>query len=133
MKALHPPLLLTLLCMLASPIAAAPAPQVTLSEKVVSFCQQREGEQVGNGQCAALATEALRFAGAKGRGPDHPAKGDYTWGQQIFFLEVSARERKIDGKPADIQAGDIIQFRDTRWVSKRGRGSYTMTFQHHTA
>lgn len=42
-------------------------------ESVVEFCRQHMGERVGSGQCAALAFQALKAAGAQTKaGPDFP-------------------------------------------------------------
>src|SRR3954462_5088004 len=122
-----------LCCCLIFQLAAAPAGQQSLGEKVVAFCQDHKGEQVGDGECASLANQALRAAGAKGRGPDRPAKGDYTWGTQIYYIESQQSTPKAEGKPFDIKPGDIIQLRDVKFAGRRPGGTYSMTFGHHTA
>src|SRR5436309_7537023 len=114
-------------------ISAAPTSQQNLSDKIIVFCQQHKGEQVGDGECASLANQALRAAGAKGRGPDRPDKGDYTWGTQIFYIEAQGSSPKTEGKPFDIKPGDIIQLRDVKFAGRRPGGTYSMTFGHHTA
>src|SRR6476469_5059447 len=63
----------------------------TLGDKVVEFCQDHKGEQVGDGECASLANHALKAADARGRGPDDPNKGDYTWGKLVFTLEAGSK------------------------------------------
>ena len=124
---------LILACVIVATIAAAPAPQQNLGEKVVAFCQEHKGEQVGDGECASLANQALRAAGAKGRGADRPEKGDYTWGTQIFYIEAQESAPKTEGKPFDIKPGDIIQLRDVKFKGRRPGGTYSMSFAHHTA
>jgi hypothetical protein len=115
-------------------LAAAPSgKQEGLGEKIVAFCQSKKGEMVGNGECATLAQTALKSAGARGRGPDRPSKGDYTWGDQIVFVEGGDTEPKIEGKTGEIKAGDIIQLRDVKFKGRRPGGTYSMTFDHHTA
>ncbi len=114
-------------------ISAAPTGQQNLGDKVVAFCQEHKGEQVGDGECASLANQALKAVGAKGRGPDHPEKGDYTWGTQIFYIEAQESAPKTEGKPFDIKPGDIIQLRDVKFKGRRPGGTYSMTFGHHTA
>jgi hypothetical protein len=124
------------------PAAAAQKPaasdpkkkEPTLAEKVVAYCAQHKGKQVGTGQCADLATEALKAAGAKGRGKDSPKEGDYTWGELVFAREMTVSSGPQEtGKRADIKPGDVIQFRDTKWVYRSGN-RISMTFApHHTA
>ena len=112
---------------------AAPPPATkpqSLGAKVVAYCQKHKGEQVGNGECAVLAVEALKAAGAKRRGPDAPAKEDYTWGKLVYTFEAG---KQPEGKAADLKPGDIVQFRDAKIRSKVTGGTYTQTFPHHTA
>ena len=109
----------------------------TVGERIVQFCRQNKDQKVGDGDCYDLAKYALNAAGAKPqfRNPDHPAKGDYVWGQLVVLLEATGKGLKWTGKGKDIRPGDVIQFRDTRWEGKRasGKGTYSMTFKHHTA
>lgn len=96
--------------MLASQTSAL-ANRDALGERVIAYCKNHMGERVGNGQCAGLAAQALKAAGAKMRaGADYPGKGDYVWGRQILLVEGSADGPKITGDIADVQPGDIIQF-----------------------
>src|SRR4051812_26299630 len=121
-------------CLIISSLAAAPAAQQSLGEKVVAFCQQHKGDQVGDGECAALAIQALREAGAKTRGKDFPNQGDYTWGTRVFTIEAQGESApKTEGKTFDIKPGDIIQLRDVKFKGRRPGGTYSMTFGHHTA
>lgn len=121
-------------CFALFQLAAAPANQPSLGEKVVAFCQEHKGEQVGDGECAALANHALRAAAAKGRGNDFPNKGDYSWGTRIFTIEGQGESAaKTEGKSFDIKPGDIIQLRDVKFKGRRPGGTYSMSFPHHTA
>jgi hypothetical protein len=106
-----------------------------LGEKIVAFCEQHKGEMVGNGECATLAGQALKAAGAKSRGPDAPDKGDYVWGELVLTLEHDTTGAKVSGKRDAVRPGDVIQFRDAKFAGKKpgGKGTYTMTFPHHTA
>jgi len=114
-------------------LAAAPVKQDSIGEKIVAFCQDHKGEMVGDGECASLANQALRAAGAKGRGEDRPEKGDYVWGEQVCFIEGNETGQKIEGKSADIRAGDVVQLRNVKFKGRRPGGTYSMTFEHHTA
>jgi hypothetical protein len=102
----------------------------TLGEKVVEFCESHRGEPVGDGECAALASHALKAVGARGRGPDDPNKGDYTWGKLVYTQEAGT---KPVGKVADVKPGDVIQFRDAKWVTRVGNRISTTSAPHHTA
>jgi hypothetical protein len=104
-----------------------------LGEKVLAYCRQHKGEQVGEGECSNLAEEALRSAGAKGRGADDPGEGDYVWGKLVFRLEREGSGLKSTGSRADIKPGDVIQFRDAKFQGRRGSASYTLTAPHHTS
>jgi hypothetical protein len=108
----------------------APAAEpMTLGDKVVAYCEQRKGKQVGSGECAALAEQALAAVGARGRGPDNPNPGDYTWGRLVFVLKGEGNKAVPEGKSEDLQPGDIIQFRNAKWEGK----GYSMGFPGHTA
>ena len=109
---------------------AARAPPPAMGDQIVAFAQARRGHSVGDGQCFALADQALKSASAKSAADfgtvDHDA--DYVWGTATSV---------VDAKP-----GDIIQFRDYRYdreitTDLGGGGSDTRTdFQerpHHTA
>lgn len=102
----------------------------TLGDKVVEFCKEHKGEQVGDGECAALAIHALKEAGAHGRYEDDPNPGDYVWGKRVFLLEAGS---KPVGKLADVKPGAVIQFRDARWVTRVGNRTTTTSAPHHTA
>jgi hypothetical protein len=101
-------------------IAALWTAEVPLSEKVVEYARSRLGEQVGDGECTALAAAALRHAGARLR------RGSPTpWGEEVDSLR-------------DARPGDILQFENAVFVRHRvlengGILTTTMTFDHHTA
>jgi len=75
-------------------------PHPAISTRIVSYARNQSGTRVGDGQCFALADRALTGAGAKSAGdfgtitPD----ADYVWGTSVAL--------------SDLQAGDVIQFRD---------------------
>ena len=109
---------------LASPVRAAVS--LSLGNRVVAFCRAHLGQRVGNGECAGLAYQALKSAGAAPRGgPDYPGKGDYVWGRQVVLVESSPSGPKLTGAFSQIQPGDIMQYRDVRF----GR----IHASHHTA
>jgi hypothetical protein len=94
-----------------------------LNRKVVTFAREHVGRKVGNGLCTSLASEALRFAGA--RPPLWNPDGDFVWGRPV-------------GSFREAMTGDVLQFRDAvfqgkRWVTKRRWESWSHTYPHHTA
>lgn len=104
--------------------------QPSMADRIVAFARQRRGERVGNGQCFALADQALRNAGAKGAAEygEITPDADYVWGNAV--------------SASDLRPGDVIQLRDYRYdrtVSTEnpdGSGSATDDFKehdHHTA
>lgn len=109
----------------------------TVGERIVQFCRENKDKQVGAGNCYALAAKALNAANAKPRflNPDFPGKEDYVWGQLVLYQEATKTGLKRTGKAKDLRLGDVIQFRDTKFEGKRpnGKGTYSLTFPHHTA
>jgi hypothetical protein len=100
----------------------APPP---LGDQVVAFARGKIGQRVGSGECFDLADQALRGAGAKSAadfGVVTP-NADYVWGTSVSL--------------ANVQAGDIIQFRNYRYDRTIDTATRTDTdFQerpHHTA
>jgi hypothetical protein len=106
---------------------------LSLGDKIVSFCEENKGKQVGDGECTALATEAFKAVGAKPQGKDDPKEGDYVWGDRVFTLEASELGQKPNGKLTAIKPGDVIQFRDSKFVVRSGSRTDTFGFPHHTA
>jgi hypothetical protein len=99
-----------------------------LNQRIVNFLQARIGIRLGGGECAQMATEALRVAGARftNIGPDAPFAGDYTWGALVKGL-VEWNGKIYDTHPtAAVQPGDIIQYRSVTFKD----GSYAA---HHTS
>lgn len=97
-----------------------------IGTQVVQYAQARAARRVGDGECFALADGALRNAGAKSAADfgSVTEDADYVWGAAVSL--------------ADVQPGDIIQFRDyevTRREEKQD-GSWqerTEKRPHHTA
>jgi hypothetical protein len=114
--------------------AVAPAAEHEATEsKIVAFCKKHLGEQVGSGECAALAKQALDSVGAKTRWPEEPAAGDYTWGKLILTIEHTDTGIKFTGHREELAAGDVLQYRDAKFQGKKGKGHYTQSMPHHTA
>jgi hypothetical protein len=103
-------LLALLLCGVDAPV----------NEKIVEFARSKLGQRVGDGQCTALAVEALQDAGARRPGPRSG-----IWGDELKSLR-------------DARPGDILQFEGAVFVRRRVRDdgalvTRTFSFPHHTA
>jgi hypothetical protein len=114
------------------------AQQQRINEKVIQFCKDHRGKQVGGGQCTDLAEAALKHADAKPRTAfkDNPGQGDYVWGELVYALEMKDDTRKESKDPKrTIQPGDVIQYRDATFKGKdlRGFENYEAACPHHTA
>jgi CHAP domain-containing protein len=103
--------------------------RASIAALVVRYARRNRGSRVGNGECFALVDEALRGAGAK-TARDFgtlTADADYVWGTSVTL--------------ADLQPGDVIQFRDysyervvvTRDSSMTTTDELTVDRPHHTA
>lgn len=107
-----------------------------LNAAILKFCESKEGKRVGSGECAHLANEALRVAGAEytqigadgKRIPDSPSSGDYVWGSQVKTYSFDAKTKKVSDSDTQTKCkpGDILQFRDVKT-------STGFSFPHHTA
>lgn len=106
-------LALCLILVLGPAPSSALAP--SLGDRVVAFCLTHLGQRVGNGECAGLAFQALKAAGARPRtGPDYPNRGDYVWGTPVLVVGIQDGSAVRVGTYSDVQPGDVIQFRDVR-------------------
>jgi hypothetical protein len=92
----------------------------TVDAKVVAFARSKLGQRVGDGECTALAGEALRQAGAR-----LPGRGGRAWGEERKSL-------------ADARPGDVLQFEGVVFVHQRIREdgaviTLNASYPHHTA
>lgn len=99
------------------------------NKQIVYFCKQHLGQQVGDGECFALASHAFREAGLTRPLEQNPGKGDFVWGKLVLYLQGTGSEPVAEGQMAKIAAGDIIQFRDAAFKKKKR----SERFEHHTA
>jgi len=98
-----------------------------LNEKVLAYCREHLDKEVGNGECAGPAAQALKAAGARVHaGPDAPRERDYVWGREVGRIDTRSGAPTETGSVADIRPGDILQFRDVKFGKTGG-------FAHHTA
>jgi hypothetical protein len=95
------------------PVVVAPAPQAAnLNQQILNFCQSHLHSKVGGGECAHLANEALRVAGADFTGTDPNHNGDYVWGTLITTMSHGKAS-----STARCQPGDIIQFQNVTFAN----------------
>jgi hypothetical protein len=90
-----------------SPITAVSS-QV-LEDRVAAFVAARVGQRVGGGECAHLANEALRAAGAR-FAIFGPTGTDYTWGGLVTRVTGYPSRAVYSSPAAMIRPGDIIQY-----------------------
>jgi len=113
------------LAIVASTLAGpGQAAEPALNAKIVQYAKSQLGKKVDTGECWELVRRAFEFAGAKMFPPYGPT-ADYVWGTEI-------RDQ------SQIQPGDVIQFRDAEFVSRKtlANGAVqttTLTLPHHTA
>lgn len=99
-----------------------------LSGHILTFCKANLGKKVGNGQCAVLASEAIKSVGAKPRGKDAPKADDYVWGAPVAAIEGGSKAG-LD----KVQPGDALQFRDAAFKGVSGKAWWSYSAAHHTA
>ena len=97
--------------------------------QIVDFCKQHLGQQVGDGECFALASHAFRAAGLTRPSEQTPNHGDFVWGKLVLYLQGNGSESAAEGTMANIMPGDVIQFRDAVFKKKK----HSEHFKHHTA
>lgn len=123
----------------ARAVPVTPLPEVasfSYGPSILAYCRENLGRTIGTGQCASLATTALRNSGAAIRGgPDWPAEGDYVWGDPVAFVQAGFTGLKGTHDLAKVTAGDIVQFHDTSFsgYNHADGGVYRMEADHHTA
>lgn len=98
------------------------APQAaSLNDRIIKFCNSHLGSKVGGGECAHLAQEALRVAGANFVPQDPHHNGDYVWGKLLTTISHGR-----DSSSVRCQPGDIIQFQNVKLSNGK-------SYDHHTA
>jgi len=75
--------------------------------KLVAFCKSNLGKQVGNGECWTLADQAFKSCGLKR--PDGESR---VWG------------RLLDLKNEQIEAGDIVEYRNAKFSNGSRTGPF---------
>ena len=90
----------------------------TINQKIVTFLEGKRSVRVGGGECAHVASEALRVSGGEfvssDLGADYPAAGDYVWGTLVKVVSYSNGKWTDSNPTAKALPGDILQYRNTR-------------------
>jgi hypothetical protein len=91
------------------PVAhAAPA---SLGQAMAAYLQARLGTRVGGGECAHLASEALRVAGAEFLRNEPPGTRDYVWTSNRVARLTNGSQVAVE----QFAVGDIIQYNHARF------------------
>jgi hypothetical protein len=103
---------------------AAAARVPALNQKLVAYAKSKLGQTVGDGECATLVNAGYQEIGAR-RDPPFGPGVDYIWGTEIK-------------DPKKVLPGDVIQFRDAVFQSRKRKKNGTITIStfrlpHHTA
>jgi len=105
-------------CLLVLLAVVGCAPQLDVGRLVsakplVAFCRTHHGKKVGDGQCWALADEAMKSAGK-----NRPGSDLRVWG------------RVVDPARETVRVGDIVECENARFREPR---MTVVTGSHHTA
>jgi hypothetical protein len=104
-------------------VSVAKAGSNTLGNNVANYLRNHLGDRVGGGECAHIATAALRAAGADFTHTYYGSNTeDYDWGTQVARLTSGSQ---LAGK--QFQVGDIIQYTNAKFSS-----GGTSKLAHHT-
>ena len=81
------------LALIISGAFSQPAQAQTIGSSMVTFLNGKLNTRVGGGECAHMATEALRANDGEfvpsDLGADSPATGDYVWGTLVTTISFS--------------------------------------------
>lgn len=102
-------------------------------DRALAFGRANLGGRVGKGECAHLAVESLKAAGAAPRGKDSPRRGDYVWGDLVAFIPAGKGAAEVTALLKKVKPGDLIQIYGARFKGKRSAGgTYFSNADHHT-
>ena len=115
------------LAIVFSGLLSLPAQAQTYSGSgMVTYLTGKVGTRLGGGECAHMATEALRVNGGEfiptDLGADSPAAGDYVWGTLLTTVTYVSSTVTYSVPTAAILPGDIIQYGSG---TKIGTATYT--------
>jgi hypothetical protein len=98
----------------ATSTTAAERPDAPVGTRVAAFAAAHVGRRVAGGECAQLAAEALRVAGARftvfGEGIR-----DYAWGTPVATVTGTAHGGTYSESAAAVRVGDVLQYANVRF------------------
>ncbi len=101
------------LALVISGACSVPAEAQTIGNAMVTFLNGKLSTRVGGGECAHMATEALRVGGGEfyqpDIGADSPATGDYVWGTLVTTISFSTVWAD-SAVSSPCLPGDVIQY-----------------------
>lgn len=104
----------------------------SIGAKMVTFLDKRIDHKLGGGECAHLASEALRVAGGEfirsDIAPDFPTSppGNYVWGTLVTVIEFKNGKIVDSNLSSKVSPGDIIQYRNVKLSNGK-------SYPHHTS
>lgn len=105
-----------------------------MSSNIVTYLSQRINKKVGNGECAGMVSKCFQDLGYK-EFPNDYSDGysdEYVWGDAICGFTVI--KGKVDGIIASQpRGGDVIQYRNVKFVAVSGNSTKTSIAKHHTS
>jgi hypothetical protein len=107
-----------------APSSPIPLTQTTINDRMISFLVSRVGQQIGGGECAHVATEALRASGARFIPRPELVPGDYIWGNRVKVITTNGGWR--DSAPTlRARPGDILQYYNARFSNGMWASQHT--------
>jgi hypothetical protein len=92
---------------------------------MASYLESMRGQRLGGGECAHLATEALRVTGGQFIRTNSNTQ-DYVWSDNLV-TKVSIQNGKVvySNPSARLRPGDIIQYTDTKFSDGKSATHHT--------
>ena len=108
---------LTVLCTVAALTFSGQTAEVqaqTIGGSMVTFLGGKTGTRLGGGECAHMATEALRANGGEffpgDLGADYPSTGNCVWGTLVTVISYSSNFWTDSAPSVAVLPGDVIQY-----------------------
>jgi hypothetical protein len=105
-----------------APSSPIPLTQPSINDRMITFLASQIGRQIGGGECAHVATEALRTSGARFIPRPELVPGDTIWGTRVKVITTNGGWRdsapNIKARPGDILQYYNAQFKNGMWASQ---------------